>query len=482
MKIILTLTVVLPIIAGFCMLLRKPTADKTTHVAALITVCANAALTWLCVFFADGAEITLLRFTDELTLTLGMDGLSRAFAGMVSILWIFATVYAFGYMAHEGMQQKFFAFFVMSLGVVMGVALSRNLFSLYLFYEYLTFATLPLVMHQMSRKARYAGKIYMIFSIAGGAAVFVSMMWLSLSGVKLDFALGGAGAVSPALYWAFALALLGFGVKAALFPLHYWLPTASVAPTPVTALLHAVAVVKSGVFAIARLTYFVIGAAALSGTWAQYFMTGISAFTVLYGSAMALREPHLKRRLAYSTISNLSYILLGIAVMSPASLVGAMLHMIYHGFIKITLFCCAGAILVKTGAEYVRELHGYSKRMPVTLACFAICGLGLIGVPPFAAFSSKYLIATSALSALGALGWLVVAALLVSEVLTALYILQVVLAAYFPDDKLVQSGARGDCANTMTAPVVILTIATVALALLSKPLVDLLTGLLGGAL
>lgn len=483
MNILTVIPVVFPIIASLFLMSSRTEDTSRIHRAALSCVIINATAVWAVILLAGEGTLQIARFTDDFVLCLRVDGMSKLFAGMVSVLWIFTTVYAFEYMKHEGMEKKFFGFFLMSFGVVMGVAFAGNLFTLYMFYEYLTFATLPLVMHQMSKKSRYAGKVYLIYSISGGAAVFVGMMFLVRQSVPLDFTMGGLGAYSgdgvSVIRWVFLVLLAGFGVKAAIFPLYYWLPTASVAPTPVTALLHAVAVVKSGVFAIARVTYFVIGTEVLAGSFAQDVMLLAASFTIVFGSAMALRTPHLKRRLAYSTVSNLSYIVLGLAVMSSRALTGAMLHILFHGVIKITLFFCAGAILVRTGAEYIDQLHGYGKRMPVVMACFTICGLSLTGIPPFAAFTSKYYMATAALALSSPVGPVGVAALLISEVLTVIYIFQPVMAAYFPkDDMIISEGPQGDPGRQMTVPITVLTVMALLLAACSGPIANLVTSLL----
>ena len=485
MNAFMSVPIIFPVVAALILLLGRIEDNARIHRFAIISVVINAVISWTVILFAGDATCNLISFTDQLRLTLHLDGLSRIFAGMVSILWIFTTVYAFEYMKHEGMEKKFFSFFLMSFGVVMGIAFAQNLFTLYMFYEYLTFATLPLVMHQMSRKSRYAGRVYLAFSITGGAAVFVGMMFLLRYGVSLDFVKGGllmsadiAGA-ETLLRVIFLVFLMGFGVKAALFPMYYWLPTASVAPTPVTALLHAVAVVKSGVFAIARITWYVFGIEFLAGSFAQNIMIVLASFTIVFGSMMALRTQHLKRRLAYSTVSNLSYIILGIALMTGRAFEGAMLHMLFHAVIKITLFFCVGAILYRTGAEYLHEIHGYGKRMPVIMACYTICGLGLIGVPPFAAFTSKYIMATSAISSANPLGAVGIAALLISEVLTAIYIFQPILAAYFPRKELVSTqGKMGDPGRCMTAPIAVLTAISVAFAIYPDWLIGLIKSLL----
>lgn len=483
MNFMIAVPVIFPVVMALILLLGRMEDVRSIKKYAMTCVIVNAAFVWGAILMAGDAVCTLARFTDTLSLTLRLDGLSRVFAGMVSVLWIFTTVYAFEYMKHEGMEKKFFSFFIMSFGVVMGIAFAQNLFTLYMFYEYLTFATLPLVMHQMSRKSRHAGKVYLAFSITGGAAVFVAMMVLMRHGVSLEFVRGGMMNVpagdEKALNVIFIVALLGFGVKSAIFPMHAWLPKASVAPTPVTALLHAVAVVKSGVFAIARITWYVFGVEFLKGTAAQDIMIALASFTIVYGSAMALREQHLKRRLAYSTVSNLSYIILGIALMADRAFTGAVLHMLFHGIIKITLFFCVGAILYRTGAEYLHQIHGYGKRMPVIMGCYTVCGLGLIGVPPFAAFTSKYLMATSAVAEGSVMGAIGVAALLISEVLTAIYIFQPVMAAYFPRKELVSTeGKMGDPGKCMTVPIAVLTVVSVVLAVCPDWLIRLIENLM----
>ena len=483
MNFMIAMPVIFPVVMALILLLGRMEDVRSIKKYAISCVVINAALAWTAILFAGEGSITLAKFTEEMHLTLKLDGMSRIFAGMVSVLWIFTTVYAFEYMKHEGMEKKFFSFFIMSFGVVMGIAFAQNLFTLYMFYEYLTFATLPLVMHQMSRKSRHAGRVYLAFSITGGAAVFVAMMFLMRWGVSLDFVRGGMGGVPAGaekfVSAIFVVFLMGFGVKSAIFPMHAWLPKASVAPTPVTALLHAVAVVKSGVFAIARITWFVFGVDVLKGTAAQDVMLILASFTIVYGSTMALRTQHLKRRLAYSTVSNLSYIVLGIALMTDRALTGAVLHILFHGIIKITLFFCVGAILYRTGAEYLNEIHGYGKRMPVIMGCYTVCGLGLIGIPPFAAFTSKYFMATAAIAEGSVFGTIGVAALLISEVLTAIYIFQPVMAAYFPKKDMVSSeGKMGDPGKCMTVPIAILTAASVVIAFCPGWLIGLIEKLM----
>jgi multicomponent Na+:H+ antiporter subunit D len=241
---------------------------------------------------------------------------------------------------------------------------------------------------------------------------------------------GLAAAPQGVVLTMYVLGFFGFGVKAAVFPLHRWLPEAGVAPTPVTALLHAVAVVKAGVFAVARLTYYSFGAELLRGTWAQTLCMAVALVSILFGSGMAVREQHMKRRLAYSTMSNLSYVLFGVLLMTPQGLVAGLTHMVYHGLMKIALFCCVGAVMIYTGRSDIRQMRGLARSMPFTAAVFLICGAALVGVPPLIGFGSKWALATAGVASGNWLGVAGAAVLLVSAVLTAIYVLVPAVSAY----------------------------------------------------
>lgn len=346
------LPVIFPIIAGACLLPVKFSDRKARQRVVLPIIVLNAIFALYAIFFADSGAITIFRFSNRLSLALHVDGLSKIFGTMVSLLWIPTTIYAFEYMTHEGHEDRFFSFFTMTFGVVIGIAFADNFLTMYLFYEFLTLVTLPIVMHQFDNKARHAGKTYVLYMMFGASLAFIGFVFVLFYGTTTDFVYGGVlnpdliAGNEQMLRLVFVLAFFGFGVKAAVFPFYRWLPKASVAPTPVTALLHAVAVVKSGVFAIIRLTYYAFGTEFLIGTWAQYVMLIAASITIVFGSTVALRTPHIKRRFAYSTISNLSYIIFGVAIMTPTGLAAGMLHMIYHAVIKITLFFTAGAIYI----------------------------------------------------------------------------------------------------------------------------------------
>lgn len=435
------LPVFFPILAGICLLPVKFKERKQRERWILGITIVNAIFALFAMYSGLASTFTIFEFSDKLSLKLHIDGLSRIFGTMVSILWIPTVIYAFEYMTHEGNEDRFFSFFTMTFGVVLGIAYSANFLTMYLFYEFLTLVTLPLVMHAMDNKARHAGKMYILYMMFGASLAFIGFVFVYCYGTTIDFMPGGvlnpilvAGNEST-LHLVYLVAFFGFGVKAAVFPLYRWLPKASVAPTPVTALLHAVAVVKSGVFAIVRMTYYSFGTSFLTGTWVQNVILVVTAITIVFGSTIALRTPHIKRRFAYSTVSNLSYILFGIALMTPVGLVAALLHMIYHAVIKITLFFTAGTILYQTHREYLYEVEGFAKYMPVTFLTMAIAGLGLIGVPPFAGFHSKWALATSAVISGNPVSYLGVAALIVSALLTALYVFYILVRAYFPRNK-----------------------------------------------
>lgn len=485
------LPILFPIIAGLGLLSVKFKERKKREICIASIIILNAIIALAVIFFGPKELLTAYRFSDKLSLAFKVDGLAGVFGAMVSVLWIITTFYAFEYMKHEGKEDRFFAFFTITFGVVLGIAFSGNMTTLYLFYEFLTLVTMPLVMHAMDGKAGHAGKMYLFYMMFGASLAFIGFIFLLSYGTSLDFVMGGV--LDPNLIAGnenilrimFVFAFFGFGVKAAVFPFYRWLPTASVAPTPVTALLHAVAVVKSGVFAIIRLTYYSFGTDFLRGTWAQSIMMIAAMITIVFGSTVALRTPHIKRRFAYSTISNLSYIVFGVSLMTPAGLTGGLLHMIFHAIIKITLFFCAGAILYKTHREYIYEIQGFGKRMPIVFLTMSIVGFGLIGVPPFAGFQSKWALATAAVETGLPLAYIGTGVLIISALLTALYLISIMIAAYFPKKQEYPEGYHegvSDPNGYMTVPLVILTIASVVVAIFPAPLVNVLQMVANGLL
>jgi multicomponent Na+:H+ antiporter subunit D len=335
-------------------------------------------------------------------------------------------------------------------------------------------------MHSLEREAVLATRKYLYYSLGGAAFALMAMVFLMVYGDTLEFTLGGV--LSPEkvaghegiLLWIFLFAFLGFGVKAAIFPVCGWLPTAGVAPTPVTALLHAVAVVKAGVFALIRLTYYSFGADFLRGTWVQNVVMGLAMFTTVYGCSRALKESHIKRRLAYSTVSNLSYIIFGITIMTPLGLVGALCHLVCHAVMKICSFMCAGAFMHQTGKKYVFDMDGLGWKMPIVFCTLGFSGLGLMGVPGLAGFVSKWNLAAAAVNSNNPMAYVGIVCLLISALLTAIYMISIVMRAFFPPvewNKTEMKEAK-DPGWKMCLPIIVCAVCTLALGLFSTPLVN----------
>lgn len=417
------------------------------------------------IFYLFGeSRVHLFKLNEFLDVYFRIDKLSILFSLLVAILWIFTTFYAMEYMKHEGKEKRFFVFFLATLGVTMGIAFSGNLITLYAFYEFLTLSTFPLVIHTDSKEALKSGKKYLIYSFVGATLVLLGM--ILLFSVTKDTTFNAHGILSALtsdnrnIYLVSYVAMfLGFGVKAALVPFHSWLPAAMVAPTPVSALLHAVAVVKSGIFAIIRMSYFIFGAEIIKQLHINIFLSILIALSILMGSFLALHQENLKKRLAYSTISQLGYVLLGIVLLNEDAFVGSLLHLINHAVIKIVLFFCVGAIMYTTHKTEISQIRGIGKQMPITMGCFAIAAISLIGIPPTNGFVSKWYLAQGGLTS----GKMIFPAILLfSALLTALYLLPVIKEAFF---KKGENTLVKEAPIKMLIPIVMITILVVLLGL-----------------
>lgn len=508
--LLLPLLVALPFVGSIGIYLTRGRL-KQRQIYTMALTLLTTALTWLLILNRPEGSFVLLQFTSELSIAFKLDGFGCLFAGMVSILWPLATLYAFEYMAHASRRNTFYTFYIMTYGVTLGVALSANMLTMYIFYELLTLVTLPLVIHELGHDAMFAGRKYLRYSLGGSALAFLGLVYLITFADAGTFVLGGdlnavmASEHRSALLVVYVLSFLGFGVKAAVFPVHGWLPTAGVAPTPVTALLHAVAVVKAGVFAITRLTYYCFGTEFLSGTWAQYTVLGLAIFTIFYGSSMAVKERHFKRRLAYSTVSNLSYILFGICLMNPVGMAAGLLHMLFHSVMKILGFLSAGSAIHRSGREYIFQLDGLGRKMPVTFLCLTIAGLGLTGVPLFAGFISKWQLAQAAVktadafsasaaaSGAASFSWLPIlgmAVLLISALLTAIYMMTIAIRAFVHpfDAAALPAGAGhgthgGDVHESgwcILLPLCIFAVLVIVFGVYPQPLMELVTAIAQG--
>lgn len=416
---------------------------------------------------------TRMTFLKGADLVLRADTFSLLFVTLSAVLWLATTIYAIGYLEGSPHRSRFFGYFSLCVASTMGIALAGNLLTFFVFYELLTLSTYPLVVHRGTPAALRAGNVYLRYTLAGGAVL--------LAGVAALYSLAGTvefverGSLAPlvdrhrmALVVIFALLVTGLAVKTALVPLHGWLPTAMIAPAPVSALLHAVAVVKAGAFGITRVVYDVYGVHTANGLGVTRPLAGVAAATILYGSACAMVQTDLKRRLAYSTVSQVAYIVLGVAVFGTLLTTGGIVHLVHQGLMKVTLFFCAGNVAEELGIHEIRDLRGVGRRMPVTMVSFAIGAFGMIGLPPIAGFVTKWYLGVGALE-VGA--YWCIGVLLVSSLLNAVYFLPIVYAAWFaePVRELPKRTRRAEVQLTLLLP-------TVATAVLS-----LVAGLFAGA-
>ena len=371
------------------------------------------------------------------TLALHVEPLGFVFASLASFLWIVTTVYSIGYMRahHEQNQTRFYFWFAVAIGAVMGVAFAANMLTLFVFYEVLTLATWPLVTHSQTAEAKRSGRLYLgvLLGTSMGLLLLATGLIWSITG-SLEFKAGGVfddDVAAPVLAIIYALFVFGVG-KAALMPFHRWLPAAMVAPTPVSALLHAVAVVKAGVFTIIKGTVYLFGIDRLSASGANEYILPVAAITIVLASLIAMRQDNLKARLAYSTVSQLSYVVLGALLANVFGVIAAAMHLVMHAFAKITLFFCAGAIMVASHKTEVSEMRGLGRKMPFTMAAFAVGALAIIGLPPLGAMWSKWYLL---LGIVESQYWSIVGVIIISTLLNVAYLLPIPIRAFVDGGK-----------------------------------------------
>ncbi len=416
------------------LLLREEQVPLRTFLNLFGAVAKLGLVAWVFAGYMRGEEYNyIFRLAPDLTFALRVDQLGLFFASLSSVLWLVTTLYAIGYLEGGQHRRRFFAFFSFCVTASTGIALSGNVVTFFIFYEFLTLSTYPLVVHRGTDKAVEAGRTYLWYTIGGGTVLFLGVVGLYVVAGPIYFGqteiIANLISESPTqLTILFFLILAGLGVKAAIFPLHGWLPISMVAPAPVSALLHAVAVVKAGAFGIVRLVYDVYGIGISEQMNYLTPLAVLAAFTIIYGSVRALFQDDFKKRLAFSTVSQLSYIALGVAIPGVLSSTGAIVHLVHQGIMKITMFFAAGNIAETYGYYKISQLNGIGRRMPLTMGAFTIAVFGMIGLPPVAGFVSKWYLG---LGAVEAGSYWVVLVLLASSALNAAYFLPIVYRAWF---------------------------------------------------
>lgn len=478
-NLLLVLPVLLPIVlalAWWGMKLR----GKALNAATLMTIFVSAVLAAVNALLPQAGELTL-RWTDMLSLTLRVDGVSRVYLLLIAVIWPGVGLYATEYLEHDRHPGRFYLFYTITQGILHALSMSGNLVTFYMFYEAMTLLTVPLVLHNMDKEAVAAAIKYLIYSVIGASAALIGIFFVGsvegsgdfTSGVLTAEQLAGKENLALAIFLAM---LMGFGVKAGMFPLHGWLPTAHpVAPAPASAVLSGV-ITKMGVLGAVRVLYSIAGVERLRGTWVQMTLLALSLITILMGSLLAFKEKKLKKRLAYSSVSQVSYVLFGLFTMTEVGFVGAILHVIFHSLMKNTLFMGAGNIIHKTEKNYVNELDGLGKQMPWTYAFFTVASLGLVGIPPTGGFISKWNLAQGALATGISYSWVGPTALLISAVLTAAYLFTIVIRGCFPGEKFV-AGPKCEVGWRMLVPMAVYSALIVMLGMISGPMIQYLTAL-----
>ena len=481
---IMQLAVALPAAASVPIVItgRSPNLREavTLITAAIVLLLVGSAVP--AVLAGDRPEITLLEIMPGLTLTLRLEPLGMLFALVASFLWLITSIYSIGYMRghHESNQTRFFACFAIAIASALGVAFAGNMLTLFVAYEVLSISTYPLVTHSGTEQAKRAGRVYLGILLGTSIGLqLLAILWTWTIAGTLDFTEGGllAGHIEgPAAAVLLALYVFGIG-KAAVMPFHRWLPAAMVAPTPVSALLHAVAVVKAGVFAVLKVVIYIFGTDFILQSSASDWLVWFAGATILLASLVAMTKDNLKARLAYSTISQLSYIVLGALLATQSSIIGSMMHIAMHAFAKITLFFAAGAILVAAHKSEISDMAGLGRAMPITFGAFFVASLSIIGLPPFGGMWSKWYLG---LGIIESGQWLLLTVLLLSSLLNIAYLLTIPMRAFFgrPKDGTVHTRIQEAPASCLAA-MIVTSLACLVLFFYPEPFYQLATIIAG---
>ena len=468
----LIIAILFPAIAGIIVSVFRPREKVRNTCYTVIVLLADV----LCILaLRSGEHITFLTLSENLHMAFAPDRLGTIFLAAVMILYTAVCFYSFEYMKMEERVEMFFTFYFLSFTALIAVCLASNLLTLYFCFEMLTLLSMPMVLHELTKDAVSAGLKYLFYSIAGAlmGLLAVFFVYYFTSG-NAEFVKGGfldpakiAGRENIMLIGTM-IGISGFGTKAGLYPMHGWLPTAHpIAPAPASSLLSGI-IAKAGVIAVIRLVYYSVGTDLIRGTWVQYAWMTLAMLTIFMGSMMAYREHNLKKRLAYSTVSQISYILLSLSFLSEEGMQGALLHVLSHASSKGCLFLCAGVLIYKLGKRRVEELKGVGKLMPVTMLCFTVASLSLVGIPPMGGFLSKWVIAQASLhNGLGLYAVLPPVILLISALLTAGYLLTVVVDAFFPGGgfETEEKAGSAEPSPLMTVPMICLCVVALAVGI-----------------
>lgn len=489
-SVMLLLAVFFPIILGICILVKSEFKNRNHLLVISGMGLIITAILGIMVLFGGRTEVMLLSLGENMKIFFRIDEVSRLFGIVVIVVWVLAGFYAFEYMKHEKEEKRYFGFYSMVFGVLLALVFSGNLITFYLFYEMMTLLSVPLVLHSKTKEAIMGGLKYLFYSLFGAYMALFGIYFLNRYASTLDFTAGGtlnldlmAGKEGLMLIVAFVM-ILGFGVKAGMFPLHAWLPTAHpVAPAPASAVMSGI-IVKMGVLGMLRVVYYIFGADFLRGTWVQTAWMALALLTVFMGSMLAYREKIFKKRLAYSTVSQASYILFGMALLQPEALTGSLLHVVFHAAIKSALFLTAGAVIYQTGKTSVDELKGIGKEMPITIWSFTLASAALIGIPPASGFISKWYLAIGSLeSGIHVFSWLGPVVLLLSALLTAGYLLPVTMKGFLPGaDYDYSSLKKKEPVKMMVIPLFLLAVLAIVLGVFPNPLTDFISGIVNTVL
>jgi len=441
MNTLLILPILIPIVAGILLPIIKSDRSRTWLKRYVIVVIALNAICITALLSMSDLSLRTMELNHILNFYLSIDDLTRFFLVLVTVLWSAIAFYSIEYIPEDKRDTRFFTCLLLVYGTILGVGLSGNFFTLFLFYELVTLISYPLVIYSGTRESYKAGALYLIYAFFGAGLIFFCFAVISYLGQTTDFLPGGVFDAAVlvenrnVLLPVFLVGFLGFSVKAGMLPLHNWLPIAHpVAPAPASALLSGI-VSKVALFAILRLTFFLFGANFLRDAWVQTLLISITLLTVFVGSMLAFTERLLKKRLAFSSVSQLSYIMFGIMLLNPIAFAGAILHMIAHGVAKVNLFLAAGSIEHSTKKRYVDEMRGLGRVIPLTLWCFTLVSVSLIGIPPSSGFLSKvYLLLGGITSNYTTLGLVGAGVLLTSALLTAGYLIPIFSSAFFPGE------------------------------------------------